>query len=210
MTDIRNIDDFLDSLDLDSLTQSDALTYALVQEVRATRAAVASEGRGRRLSVRLTQAAGVVIVLVLVASVVLWRIDDARYSRSTCADRIERSEQIRAAQVAGVKAGVDVVARYAEVPAAERAALSAEASTAAGKAVAAELGVVPGCQNVRPAVAMAATTTVPAAVPAVPVPGIYQSCAAAREAGAAPLTDTDPGWNPALDRDGDGVGCEGG
>lgn len=36
----------------------------------------------------------------------------------------------------------------------------------------------------------------------------YRSCAEARAAGAAPLRPGDPGWNPNLDRDGDGVACE--
>jgi hypothetical protein len=37
---------------------------------------------------------------------------------------------------------------------------------------------------------------------------LYRSCAAAREAGAAPLYKGDPGYGPHLDRDGDGVACE--
>ncbi|SNR88944.1 Excalibur calcium-binding domain-containing protein [Geodermatophilus saharensis] len=36
----------------------------------------------------------------------------------------------------------------------------------------------------------------------------YPDCAAVRAAGAAPIREGDPGWNPALDGDGDGVGCE--
>ena len=36
----------------------------------------------------------------------------------------------------------------------------------------------------------------------------YASCAQAREAGAAPLYEGDPGYNPRLDRDNDGVACE--
>lgn len=36
----------------------------------------------------------------------------------------------------------------------------------------------------------------------------YPDCAAARAAGAAPLHRGDPGYRPALDRDGDGVACE--
>lgn len=35
----------------------------------------------------------------------------------------------------------------------------------------------------------------------------YASCSAAKAAGAAPLHSGDPGWNPRLDRDGDGVAC---
>lgn len=36
----------------------------------------------------------------------------------------------------------------------------------------------------------------------------YRNCAAARAAGAAPLYRGEPGYRPALDRDGDGVACE--
>ncbi len=37
---------------------------------------------------------------------------------------------------------------------------------------------------------------------------MYASCAQARAAGAAPLYEGDPGYNPRLDRDKDGVACE--
>ncbi|MHA0036435.1 excalibur calcium-binding domain-containing protein [Deinococcus sp. PESE-13] len=37
---------------------------------------------------------------------------------------------------------------------------------------------------------------------------MYRSCAEARAAGAAPLRRGLPGYNPKLDRDGDGVACE--
>lgn len=36
----------------------------------------------------------------------------------------------------------------------------------------------------------------------------FPNCAAAREAGAAPLRRGDPGYRPALDRDNDGIACE--
>ena len=38
--------------------------------------------------------------------------------------------------------------------------------------------------------------------------GPFENCAAAREAGAAPVYATDPGYGRHLDGDGDGVGCE--
>ncbi len=38
--------------------------------------------------------------------------------------------------------------------------------------------------------------------------GGFESCDAARAAGAAPLHRGDPGYSPQLDRDGDGVACE--
>ena len=37
---------------------------------------------------------------------------------------------------------------------------------------------------------------------------LYNSCAEAKAAGAAPLYKNDPGYNTKLDRDGDGVACE--
>lgn len=36
----------------------------------------------------------------------------------------------------------------------------------------------------------------------------YENCTAAREAGAAPVQEGDPGYGSHLDRDGDGTGCE--
>ena len=36
----------------------------------------------------------------------------------------------------------------------------------------------------------------------------YESCAAVRAAGKAPLYQGQPGYRPGLDRDGDGVACE--
>ncbi|MFD4007623.1 DUF1524 domain-containing protein [Brachybacterium paraconglomeratum] len=40
------------------------------------------------------------------------------------------------------------------------------------------------------------------------VSGPFENCTAAREAGAAPVYATDPGYGPHLDGDSDGVGCE--
>ena len=39
--------------------------------------------------------------------------------------------------------------------------------------------------------------------------GAFANCSAARAAGAAPVRRGDPGYGRHLDRDGDGVGCEG-
>ena len=36
----------------------------------------------------------------------------------------------------------------------------------------------------------------------------YPNCAAARQAGAAPIYKGQPGYRPGLDRDGDGIACE--
>lgn len=41
-----------------------------------------------------------------------------------------------------------------------------------------------------------------------PGPRAFRSCAAARAAGAAPMSRGDPGYNPNLDGDGDGLACE--
>lgn len=52
-------------------------------------------------------------------------------------------------------------------------------------------------------------TTDPAVAPAAAEkPFVYQNCAAVHEAGAAPIRPGDYGWDPSLDADGDGVGCE--
>ncbi|MHA3723107.1 GmrSD restriction endonuclease domain-containing protein [Leucobacter sp. HY1910] len=49
----------------------------------------------------------------------------------------------------------------------------------------------------------------PAPAPAPPVADTYfKNCTAAREAGAAPVYEGQPGYGRHLDRDGDGVGCE--
>jgi uncharacterized protein with LGFP repeats len=53
-----------------------------------------------------------------------------------------------------------------------------------------------------------ASVTAPAPTPAPPSGTYYANCAAARAAGAAPLYRGEPGYRPALDRDGDGVACE--
>ncbi|MGO4372080.1 MBL fold metallo-hydrolase [Paenibacillus sp. MCAF20] len=37
---------------------------------------------------------------------------------------------------------------------------------------------------------------------------VFESCAAVREAGKAPIRKDDPGYNAKLDRDGDGIACE--
>lgn len=46
-------------------------------------------------------------------------------------------------------------------------------------------------------------------LPGNPAIGPFQSCAAARAAGAAPVRRGDPGYSSDIDRDGDGVACEG-
>lgn len=65
--------------------------------------------------------------------------------------------------------------------------------------------VVPDGANPSPAPAGSPTPT-----PSTTVAGgvYYANCTAARAAGVAPLHRSDPGYRPALDRDGDGVACE--
>ncbi|GAA4695793.1 excalibur calcium-binding domain-containing protein [Phytohabitans rumicis] len=54
-----------------------------------------------------------------------------------------------------------------------------------------------------------APRTTPAAPPSEAVTTVsYKNCGQARKAGAAPLYASDPGYAPALDKDGDGVACE--
>ncbi|MEX5270686.1 excalibur calcium-binding domain-containing protein [Kocuria sabuli] len=68
----------------------------------------------------------------------------------------------------------------------------------------------PAAESAPPAV----PSPVPAPVQEAPVPAVptdvhHRNCTAAREAGAAPLHRGDPGYREALDRDADGVACEG-
>lgn len=55
-------------------------------------------------------------------------------------------------------------------------------------------------------VVSAPAVAVSASAAAVPVP-TYRNCAAVRAAGAAPLYWWQPGYTPALDKDGDGIAC---
>lgn len=60
-----------------------------------------------------------------------------------------------------------------------------------------------------PAAEPAEEPAAPASAPEpAPAPVHFSSCKQAREAGAAPLYRGDPGYNPKLDRDNDGVACE--
>ena len=53
-----------------------------------------------------------------------------------------------------------------------------------------------------------AGTPAPADVPAGTPTAPFPNCAAARDAGAAPLHRGDPGWSDTMDGDGDGTACE--
>ncbi|MHA0036755.1 excalibur calcium-binding domain-containing protein [Deinococcus sp. PESE-13] len=67
---------------------------------------------------------------------------------------------------------------------------------------------LPTTAPAKPAVPVTPKPTTTPAVPTSPAGTIYRSCAEARAAGAAPLRRGLPGYNPKLDRDGDGVACE--
>ncbi|WP_312894676.1 excalibur calcium-binding domain-containing protein [Paenibacillus eucommiae] len=58
-----------------------------------------------------------------------------------------------------------------------------------------------------------ATTTTPVTKPSNEIGNtsdiIYNSCAEVKAAGKAPIHKGDPGFSTKLDRDGDGVACEG-
>ena len=66
------------------------------------------------------------------------------------------------------------------------------------------------CQMFRALLIAAAITaaTIGVAPAASGEPPYYPNCAAACEAGAAPLYKGDPGYRGPLDRDGDGIACE--
>ena len=95
------------------------------------------------------------------------------------------------------------------VTAAEREAIAGMLSSCPGQRVPAEPGAighiaVRGSASPNPAAP-------PASRPAPPPAGTdtyYANCAAVRAAGKAPLHRGQPGYRPALDRDGDGVACE--
>jgi hypothetical protein len=90
------------------------------------------------------------------------------------------------------------------VTAPERAALARVLSTCPGQTLPA--------QAAGPTPAPPAQHTSPAAAPPAQPPGdsavYYPNCAAVRAAGNAPLLRGQPGYRPALDRDGDGKACE--
>jgi hypothetical protein len=86
----------------------------------------------------------------------------------------------------------------------ERAAMARALSTCPGQTLPAP--------DVGPTPAPSAQHTSTVAPPSVPPPGdsavYYPNCAAVRAAGKAPLLRGQPGYRPALDRDGDGKACE--
>lgn len=94
-------------------------------------------------------------------------------------------------------------------PATAAAAPVAPAPVPAPAAPVAPAPAAPAPAPVVPAPAPVALAPAPVA-PAVPAPvvGTYPNCTAVRAAGAAPIYAGQPGFQPKLDGDGDGVACE--
>jgi hypothetical protein len=59
-----------------------------------------------------------------------------------------------------------------------------------------------------PSPTMSRTEPTPTTAPVTTAAVVYQTCAEARAAGKAPLHRGDPGYSPALDRNGDGIACD--
>lgn len=114
-----------------------------------------------------------------------------RIGRQACSDLASNGRSYAAAQAAGAADGM--TARGAEMVVAAATAPGSLCPGTATKPSGAAITQRPTATN----------TPVPR-----PTAGMYSSCAAARAAGAAPLYRGQPGYNPALDGDRDGVACE--
>lgn len=102
-----------------------------------------------------------------------------------------------AATAAAAKAAADKAAS-------DKAAADAAATQAAAQAKAdADAAAVKAQQD-----QAQARQVQPVAPPVAPSSVYYANCTAARAAGAAPIYRGQPGYRPALDRDGDGIACE--
>lgn len=111
-----------------------------------------------------------------------------------------------AAKAAADKAAADKAA--ADKAAADKAAADqAAADKAAADAAAAQAAAAQAAQA---AAAQAQQDQAQARQVQPPAPSsvYYANCTAARAAGAAPIYRGQPGYRPALDRDGDGIACE--
>ncbi|WP_238151359.1 excalibur calcium-binding domain-containing protein [Kribbella sindirgiensis] len=67
----------------------------------------------------------------------------------------------------------------------------------------------PSTSTPTPPATTAVPSTTPSSTPST-TPVVYRNCAEVRAAGKAPLYRGDPGYTPALDRNGDGIACENG
>lgn len=133
------------------------------------------------------------------AGVLLWmesseskRVTDARTAAAAAAAKAA------ADKAAADKAAADKAA--ADKAAADKAAADAAAAQAAAQAKADADAAAAKAQQDQ-AQARQAQPPAPSSV-------YYANCTAARAAGAAPIYRGQPGYRPALDRDGDGIACE--
>ncbi|MGO4583197.1 excalibur calcium-binding domain-containing protein [Arthrobacter sp. 2RAF6] len=122
---------------------------------------------------------------------------------------MERSESKRvtdaraAAAAAAAKAAADKAA--ADKAAADKAAADKAAADAAAAQAAAQAKAEADAAAVKAQQDQAQARQVQ---PVAPSSVYYANCTAARAAGAAPIYRGQPGYRPALDRDGDGIACE--
>jgi hypothetical protein len=107
-----------------------------------------------------------------------------------------------AAAAAAAKAAADKAA--SDKAAADAAAAQAAAAQAAAQAKADADAAAVKAQQYQ----AQARQVQPVAPPVAPSSVYYANCTAARAAGAAPIYRGQPGYRPALDRDGDGIACE--
>lgn len=114
----------------------------------------------------------------------------------------------RSYRCAYVARQVAVKSKYAlSVTPAERDAIAGILSGCAGEPLPTDSGL-PTSTDVGLPAPSPAPSSAPAPAPAPDAGTAYESCAAVRSAGAAPIRSGEPGYGRHLDRDGDGVGCE--
>lgn len=106
----------------------------------------------------------------------------------------EAAAKAKAEAAAKAKAEAEAAARAEAARVAAEQAAAAEAARVAAEQLAAQEAARLEAER------QAAEVQQPASV-------YYANCTAVREAGAAPIFAGDPGYRPALDRDGDGQGC---
>jgi FtsZ-interacting cell division protein ZipA len=127
-------------------------------------------------------------------------------SDDTAAEQKASEEAAAAEKAAAEQAAADkLAAEEAARAAAEKKAAEEQAARAAAEKTAAEEAARKAAadQAAREAAERDAAAKQPAQTST-----YYKNCAAARQAGAAPVRRGDPGYGKHLDRDGDGVGCE--
>jgi hypothetical protein len=121
---------------------------------------------------------------------------------------MERSESKKVTDARAAAAAAAAAKAAADKAAADKAAADkAAADKAAADAAAAQAAAAQAAQA---AAAQAQQDQAQARQVQPPAPSsvYYANCTAARAAGAAPIYRGQPGYRPALDRDGDGIACE--